>query len=124
MRHLQHWYFPQFRCHMRKISVKRYRRAKLEFWMWRGLRIYAIMLPSSGFSVPHSFSSVWSPSSLITAFVLTKIILICSLFSQLSRFQDSFHSIAVKNKQYLYDVNILVKIDSTMWRRLTPYLYS
>ena len=30
MRHPQHWYFPQFRCNMRKISAKRYRRAKLE----------------------------------------------------------------------------------------------
>ena len=29
MRHPQHWYFPQFRCNMRKISAKRYRRAKL-----------------------------------------------------------------------------------------------
>ena len=29
MRHLQHWYFPQFRCNMRKISAKRHRRAKL-----------------------------------------------------------------------------------------------
>ena len=29
MRHPQHWYFPQFRCNMRKINAKRYRRAKL-----------------------------------------------------------------------------------------------
>ena len=29
MRHPQHWYFPQFRCNMRKISAKRYRRANL-----------------------------------------------------------------------------------------------
>ena len=29
MRHPQHWYFPQFRCYMRKISAKRYRRARL-----------------------------------------------------------------------------------------------
>ena len=29
MRHSQHWYFPQFRCNMRKISAKHYRRAKL-----------------------------------------------------------------------------------------------
>ena len=29
MRHPQHWYFPQFRCNMQKISAKRYRRAKL-----------------------------------------------------------------------------------------------
>ena len=29
MRHPQHWYFPQFRSNMRKISAKRYRRAKL-----------------------------------------------------------------------------------------------
>ena len=29
MRHPQHWYFPQFRYNMRKISAKRYRRAKL-----------------------------------------------------------------------------------------------
>ena len=29
MRHPQHWYFPQFRCNMRKISAKRYRRPKL-----------------------------------------------------------------------------------------------
>ena len=30
MRHPQHWYFPRFRCDMRKISVKRYQRAKLQ----------------------------------------------------------------------------------------------
>ena len=30
MRHPQHRYFPQFRCNMRKISAKRYRRAKLD----------------------------------------------------------------------------------------------
>ena len=38
MRHPQHWYFSQFRCHMRKISAKRYRRAKLMtrlLWRWR-----------------------------------------------------------------------------------------
>ena len=29
MRHPQNWYFPQFPCNMRKISAKRYRRAKL-----------------------------------------------------------------------------------------------
>ena len=29
MRHPQHWYFPQFRYNMRKISAKRYQRAKL-----------------------------------------------------------------------------------------------
>ena len=29
MRHPQHWYFSQFRCNMRKISAKGYRRAKL-----------------------------------------------------------------------------------------------
>ena len=29
MRHPQQWYFPQFRCNMRKISAKRYRWAKL-----------------------------------------------------------------------------------------------
>ena len=30
MHHSQHWYFPQFRCNLRKISAKRYRRTKLE----------------------------------------------------------------------------------------------
>ena len=33
MRHPQHWYFPQFRCNMPKISAKRYRRAKLNPWL-------------------------------------------------------------------------------------------
>ena len=32
MRHPQHWYFPQFLCNMRKISAKRYRRAKLHLY--------------------------------------------------------------------------------------------
>ena len=30
MRHPQDWYFPQFRCNTRKISAKRYQRAKLD----------------------------------------------------------------------------------------------
>ena len=33
MRHPQHWYIPQFRCNTRKISGKRYRRAKLQAFL-------------------------------------------------------------------------------------------
>ena len=32
MRHPQHWYFSQYRCNIRKISAKRYRRAKLRYF--------------------------------------------------------------------------------------------
>ena len=51
MRHPQHWYFPQFRCNMRKISAKRYRRAKLvvsrRFYICVTIKWYSMLQPAN-----------------------------------------------------------------------------